>query len=62
MDWMMGIGDLVVFASAFVAAGAVRKSMKVIPDIPSMCWRLYQEIHEDETRSGFVRRSGGRGD
>lgn len=29
MDWMMGIGVFVVLASCFVAAGAVRKSMKM---------------------------------
>ena len=29
MDWMMGIGGLVVFASAFVAAGAIRKSIMI---------------------------------
>ena len=33
MDWMMGIGGLVVFASAFVAAGAVRKSMKMKQEV-----------------------------
>ena len=49
MDWMMGIGGLVVFASAFVAAGAVRKSMKMKQEV---------DLFADQVSGGADRETG----
>ena len=46
MDWMMGIGDLVVFASAFVAAGAVRKSMKMKQEVDLFADQVEEAIEQ----------------
>lgn len=46
MDWMMGIGGLVVFASAFVAAGAVRKSMKMKQEVDLFADQVEEAIEQ----------------
>ena len=73
MDWMMGIGDLVVFASAFVAAGAVRKSMKMKQEVDLFAdqveeaieqilsgkeWKETTEVTEDTLWGNAVRNFG----
>lgn len=46
MDWMMGIGGLVVFASAFVAAGAIRKSMKMKQEVDLFADQVEEAIEQ----------------
>ena len=43
---MMGIGGLVVFASAFVAAGAVRKSMKMKQEVDLFADQVEEAIEQ----------------
>ena len=43
---MIGIGDLVVFASAFVVAGAVRKSMKMKQEVDLFADQVEEAIEQ----------------
>lgn len=46
MDWMMGIGGLAVSVSAFVAAGAIRKSVKMKQEVDQFADQVEEAIEQ----------------